>query len=262
MLSALALQLAVLGLAVGMMQSALRRRPDGGLFAALPLGLLPPLLMSAVFFMQVHGASSPEMDALRADWMRRWSELLPAAGEDAALAEALKAEFMALGRQFFGAMPAFYFCFQAAALAAIAAWLRKRQARLGLAPKPTPLAQWTAPLGLVWLVLAPVFWFFGGQQGILKGPSWASALALNLLIAGLALYLFQGAVILGAKLLAWSRDPATRALTPLVLGAVILSLVLLNGQGLVVFLILTGLFDPWIDLRRLQAKPGDGKAAS
>jgi hypothetical protein len=235
------------------MRLSLRRNPVGGLFTALPLGLLPSLLMSALFFAQIHGPVSPELLQVKGDWMKRWAEL----AASPKLSEAHKAEFIAFGEKLFGAMPALYFCFQAAVLGALAAWMRQRLARLGLAPKPAQLSQWTAPFALVWLVLGPVFWVYGGQRGVLHGPAWVTALAENLLVVGLALYLFQGVVILGAKLLAWSRDPNTRALTPLVLAAVFASLLLLNGQGLLVFLVLTGLFDPWVDLRRLQAPPKD-----
>lgn len=258
-LSALALQAAVLLLGAGLMTARLARRPGGGLFAALPVGLVPPLAMGGLFFAQLHLGGGADLAGVREDWMRRWAELMQQAQPAGKpMDEAAKAEFMAVGERLFGAMPAFYFCFQAAALAAVAAWLRQRQARLGLAPAPEPLVRWTAPLGLMWLVLGPVFWVYGGQKGLLEAPAWAMALAGNLLIVGLALYLFQGAVVLGAKLAAWSKDPATRALTPLVLGAVVLSLVLFNGQGLLVFLVLTGLFDPWFDLRRLQSKPEGG----
>lgn len=118
MLSALALQFGVLALAAGMMRSSLRRRPGGGLFTALPAGLLAPLALAAVFFVQVHGGSEPEMLKLRDDWMRRWAELMVVNGVKAP-SEALKAEFMALGEKVFGAMPAFYFCIQASVLAAM-----------------------------------------------------------------------------------------------------------------------------------------------
>lgn len=261
MIGALAIHLSIVGIAIALMQWSLRRRTDGGLFAALPAGLLVPLLMSAVFFLQVHAGGGPEMEKVRADWMLRWNQLLAANGPKDA-SPAFKAEFLALGEKFFGAMPAFYFCFQASVLAAIAVWLRRRQGNLGLASKAPPLSQWTAPLGMIWLVLGPVFWVYGGQKGMLHGPPWGTALAENLLVVGLALYVFQGIVILGAKLRGWSKSPGTRALAPLVMAALLMSLVLLNGQGLLVFLVLTGLFDPWIDLRRLQVKPEDGGAVS
>jgi hypothetical protein len=253
-LNALLVQLTVLAFAAGLMQLSLRRWPEGGIFSALPLGLLPSLAMSALFFIEVHGVPSKELLQVKGDWMARWSELAAASKN---LSEAHKAEFIAFGEKLFGIMPALYFCFQAAVLGALAAWLRQRQARLGLAPEAEPLSQWTAPIVMVWLVLGPVFWVYGGQKGVLHGPAWATALAENLLICGLALYLFQGVVILGAKLVAWSREPGTRALTPLVLAGVVASVLLLNGQGLLVFLVLTGLFDPWVDLRRLQAPPKD-----
>jgi hypothetical protein len=253
-LPALAVQLTVLALAAGLMRLSLRRGPGEGLFSALPLGLLPSLAMSALFFAQVHGTPTPELSQVKGEWMQRWAEL----ANGPKVGPAHKAEFMAFGEKLFGTMPALYFCFQAAVLGALAAWMRQRLGRLGRAPKPAPLSQWTAPFALVWLVLGPVFWVYGGQRGVLHGPAWVTALAENLLVIGLGLYLFQGVVILGAKMRAWSRDPGTRALTPLVLAMVFASLLLLNGQGLLMVLVLIGLFDPWFDLRRLHPPKDPG----
>jgi hypothetical protein len=255
MLGALLVQLTVLAFSAGFIQLSLRRDPEGGLFAALPLGLLPPLALSALLFAEIHvGTPSPEMLQVRADWMARWSEMAKTAKH---LNDAHKAELLEFGENIFGLMPAFYFSFLAGVLGFLAAWMRQRLSRLGLAARPEPLSQWMAPFALVWLVLGPVFWIFGGQRGVLHGAPWSMPLAKNLLAVGLLLYLFQGVVILGAKLLGWSREPGTRALTPLVLAALVASLLLINGQGLLVFLVLIGLFDPWVDLRRLQAPPKD-----
>lgn len=259
MLSSLLAQLTVLALSAGLMQVALRRRPAGGLFTALPLGLIPSLLLSALIFAEMHVSVSPEALQMKADWMRHSAELAEASKQ---IGPEHKAEFLAFCEKFYVVGPALYFCFQAGILGLLAAWMRQRRARQGLALPAEPLSQWTAPFALVWLVLGPVFWIYGGQKGVLQSPAWGSALAENLLVIGLALYLFQGLVILGAKILGWARDPATRALAPLVLAAVIASLLLLNGQGLLVFLVLTGLFDPWVDLRRLHAPPKDPGATA
>lgn len=259
MLSSLLAQLTVLALSAGLMRLALRRRTEGGLFSALPLGLLPSLLLSGLIFTEMHVTQAPEAVQMKADWMKHSAELAEASKQ---IGPAHKAEFLAFCEKFYVVGPALYFCFQASILGLLAAWMRQRRARLGLASPAEPLSQWTAPFALVWLVLGPVFWVYGGQKGVLHGPPWAGALAENLLVIGLALYLFQGVVILGAKMLGWSRDPATRALAPLVLASVGLSLLLLNGQGLLVFLVLTGLFDPWVDLRRLNAPPKDPGATA
>jgi hypothetical protein len=252
MLSSLLAQLTVLALSAGLMQVALRRRPEGGLFSALPLGLIPSLLLSALIFTEMHVSVSPEALQMKADWMRHSAELAEGSKQ---IGPEHKAEFLAFCENFYVVGPALYFCFQAAVLGFLAAWMRQRRSRKGLAPQAEPISQWTAPFALVWLVLGPVFWIYGGQKGMVQGPAWGNALAWNLGLIGVALYLFQGVVILGAKLLGWTRDPATRALTPLVLAAVVASLLLFNGQGLLVFLVLTGLFDPWVDLRRLNAPP-------
>lgn len=238
-----------------LMQLALRQRPGGGLFAALPLGLLPAALAFALNF-RAPGTGSPELKALQAQMEQRAERL--AASLPAAEREAGRKAFHDLARLVLDCLPGLGFCGSLALLAPLAAWLRRRQQRLGQAPPAPPLRRWTAPWGLVWLVLGPYACKLGVENEMLQAPGWVYRLALNLMLVGLAIYLFQGLVILLAKLRQWAARPATRALQGLAAAALGLALLLLDFRGLALGLVILGLLEPWLDWRRLKPRGGAG----
>ncbi|MEW6665772.1 MAG: DUF2232 domain-containing protein [Thermodesulfobacteriota bacterium] len=104
-----------------------------------------------------------------------------------------------------------------------------------------PLERWQAPERLVWGVIAAGFSLFLPVGGV-------QFLAVNALIVLLAVYVFQGLSILIFFLIKYR--------IPLWVRVGIYSLILFQ-QILLLGLALVGLFDQWIDFRRLNA----GKAA-
>jgi hypothetical protein len=120
---------------------------------------------------------------------------------------------------------------------------------------------------MVWLVLAPLFWMAGVRNGAVTGPAWADHLALNVLLLGTVIFLFQGLIVVGAKFSAWSRNPRTRGLAFLSLAGLFFALFFADLASLLqmasVMLLLMGLFEPWVDLRHLKAPtPHDGGAGA
>ena len=261
MLAALGLELLVFGLSVALMRAALSRRRGGGLFVALPAGLAPVLALATLFFVQFQHEEDPQVKQVKEEWVQQWEQAASASFPKPDQA-ALREEFRGLGRRIYGVIPALQLCFHGFILGILAMLMRRRRARLGLDVAPEPLGHWTAPFGLIWLVLAPVFWLYGRDLGVLAGPAWAGLLAENVLLLGVAVYILQGIIILAAKLRAWSRDPSTRALAPLALMLMALLLFIQQGLGLVYMLVFFGLFEPWIDLRRLRGGPAEGDQAS
>jgi hypothetical protein len=244
-------------LSMGLMRLALSRRPEGGLFSALPLGLLPAAALAVGQFWAMQQTNLPEVQTERAAWTaladKMAVQLTPdkdEADERAALEQAYS--------QVIEIYPAMQFCLIMLPLAYMAALLRRRQAKRGLAPDPGPLGRWCAPWGLVWLVLAPVFWLVASSHGLVQAPEWADHLAQNVLTLGAVIFLFQGLVVAGAKLSAMARDPRTRVLAVLSLVCLGFIFLVADQVGLLylfcIFLVVTGLLEPWVDLRRLKVK--------
>jgi hypothetical protein len=107
----------------------------------------------------------------------------------------------------------------------------------------------------VWLILAPVLVLAGASKGFFKVEEPQMHAFWNLIVVGLAIAVFQGAVVLWARLRTWWLAPASRFLVFIVLLGVVVSLVFQGAIGLLAFLLLTGLFEPWVDARRLRRPP-------
>ena len=255
LLGALLSELAFLALSVGLMALSLRKRPVGGLFSALWPGILPALALSGLVFWQLQQPGDPDVKAAHQALMGRFDRVaaqdLPnpnQAGD--------RQQLMDLGEAIFNVMPALELLLRLALLAPLAVLLRRRLTRVGLAPEAGPLSRWGAPWWLAWSLLGPLFWLLAGHAGAVVGPPWADPLAWNLLVLGTALQFFHGTVVLLGKLAAWSRVPRTRPLVALALaGAFMVLLVLEDARPLLALVVLTGLFDPWLDLRRLHRPP-------
>jgi hypothetical protein len=245
-------QIAFFVLSLGLMQFALKRNRTGGLFSALPL---PAMVLSGAQFWLMQQPKLPEALAERAQWADVVKQLAAsqAPGKDQAEDRAALEQVY---NQALEARPAGQLCLIMIVLAPLAAFLRRRQARLGLAPDPGPLSRWSAPWGLVWLVIGPLFWLTASREGLIKGPDWVDHLALNVVALGSMIFLFQGLVVAGAKVAAMARDPRTRALAIISLGCLFLGFLFADRFGLVqvfgLMLMLTGLLEPWVDLRRLR----------
>lgn len=260
-LGALGGQLVLFALSLLLMQAALRWGRSQGLFAALPWGMLPALAIACLAFVQLQQAEDPEVKAAKAAYVAQVEHLATQAfpkPEQSAQRDA----FRELWSHFFEVAPAIEFSIHLGVLAALAVMLRRRYARAGTLPPAEPLSRWTAPWPLAWLVLGPVFVLVAQAKGGLELPATYGLLAWNLLIVGLFIFLFQGMVVASAKLRSWWQDPRTRSLVFLVLAGVFTSLLIQDGRGLLVFLLLTGLFEPWMDVRRLhQPKEGSNDQA-
>jgi hypothetical protein len=247
-------QLLLFALALLLMQAALRKGGSTSLFAALPLGLLPSLIVAVGLFWQVQDRTDPEMLSLRQGFNtqveHKATEIYPKP-EDSAQRDAYRQAVT----QGFEVVPAFMFSCHLGLLAAMAVALRRRLAKVGAMPEVAPLWQWTAPWGLVWLILGPGLLLAGANKGLLDIKEAGIHAAWNILVVGLAVTLFQGAVVFWAKLRSWWLVPASRPLVFIVLLCVFLSLWLQSALGLVAFLFLTGLFEPWVDARRLRRPP-------
>jgi hypothetical protein len=261
---ALGSDLVFFALSLGLMQFLLWRRPGGGIFAALPAGLLPALVVAGVEFLTLQHPELPAVQKERAEWA--------ATAKDMALKElpdkdkaADREAFQEVYERLLEAKPAGEFCVFMALMAPLAVLLRKRQARLGRSPDPGSLGKWSVKWGWVWLVLGPGFLLGAGHTGWIDLPDWEEHLALNLLTVGTALFLFQGFVVFGAKVVAWLRDPRTRFLAAAGLAGMAAALVFVDPLGLlqvfVLMMFMTGLLEPWVDLRHLKAPVRKGDAA-
>ena len=236
------------------MRTALKRQRGGGLFGALAWGLLPTLVLAGV---QFHDSQWPDADSRQAVAQveqrldQRLAAEFPKPEQDAD-----RKVWQDASRLVMGLAPGLTLSFQLALLAPLAAWLRRRRYRQGLDVKPEPLLAWSAPWWLAWLVLAPLFWVLALHQGVATGPDWSENLAWNVLVVGLAIQLFHGSVVLLGKLAVWSRSPRTRPLTPLALALAFGATLILGSLKFpLMFVALTGLFEPWMDLRRLRQPP-------
>jgi uncharacterized protein YybS (DUF2232 family) len=105
-------------------------------------------------------------------------------------------------------------------------------------PDFTPMDRWQAPELLIWGVIASGFSLFL-MSGVIK------LLAINALIVLLAVYLFQGLSIL---LFFLNKFRVPRLVRICIYGFVIIQQVLLG------VLALAGLFDQWIDFRKIHRK--------
>jgi hypothetical protein len=252
-MGALGGQLLLFALSLVLMQAGLKRRKAAGLFAALPWGILPSLVVSALAFWQIQQGSDPDLQAARAAYntqVEQWSvQMYPLAGS-----EVQRLAFKALWTKLFELGPAIEFSLHLGILAAIAVFLRRRYTKAGLLPPAEKITRWIAPWPLAWLVLFPALVWVAKDQDAKMAP-WAFPLALNLLVAGLAIFLFQGGVVLVGTLLGWWNNPRTKALVFLMLAGIFASLLFQDGRGLVTVLVMTGLFDPWLNLRRLNIAP-------
>ena len=259
-------QLVFLLLSMGLMWIALSRRRDGGLFSALPFGLLPATALCLAQFWGMQQTDLPEIQADRAEKVaivkKLAAEQTPGA-DPAQLAD--RAELESVYIQGLDAEPAFKFCMIMVVLAPLAVFMRRRRARLGLALDAEPLSRWSVPWALVWLVLAPVIWFEASRHGVVSGLPWCDHLALNVVTVGAVIFLFQGLVVLGAKMALWYRNPRTRALAGLSLVALTVGLVFADRFGFlqmfVLMLLVTGVLEPWADLRHIHAPAPKGGGA-
>jgi len=246
--------LILLALSGLVMRTALKRQRGGGLFGALGWGLLPVLVLAGLQFYDTQWPDQETRTAL-AQMEQHLDDNLRAQLPKPEQADELKAWQESI-RLVLPLSPALFLCFQLALLAPLAAWMRRRRYRQGLDVKPEPLLSWSAPWWLAWLVLAPLFWVLALHQGVASGPDWTESLAWNVLVLGVAVQLFHGSVVLLGKLAAWSRSPRTRPLTPLALALAFgATLVLGSLKFPLMFVALTGLFEPWMDLRRLRQPP-------
>jgi len=218
LLGALLSELAFLGVSLGLMALALRRRPAGGLFSALMPGALPALVLAGLTFYQWQQADDPGLKAAHQSMV---APLQQAAKDRFGKPEqaAERQQLMDMGEAVFAVAPALELLLRLALLAPLAALMRRRRQRAGLAPDAGPLSHWGAPWWMAWVLLGPLFWLMG-------------------------------------KLAAWSRNPRTRLLAPLALGTAVFALLMLEDlRPLLALVILTGLFEPWLDLRRLHQPP-------
>jgi hypothetical protein len=255
LLGALLSELAFLGVSLGLMALALRRRPAGGLFSALMPGALPALVLAGLTFYQWQQADDPGLKAAHQSMV---APLQQAAKDRFGKPEqaAERQQLMDMGEAVFAVAPALELLLRLALLAPLAALMRRRRQRAGLAPDAGPLSHWGAPWWMAWVLLGPLFWLLARRAGLLQGPAWALPLAWNLLVVGMTLQFFHGTVVLMGKLAAWSRNPRTRLLAPLALGTAVFALLMLEDlRPLLALVILTGLFEPWLDLRRLHQPP-------
>lgn len=254
MLGVLGEQLLLFALCLLIMQAALRSGRSQGLFAALPWGVMPALALALVAFWQFQQKDIPEIKAARQIYMTQADQLTAQAypkPEDSALRDS----FRALLGKFLEVVPAVQFSIHLVLLAALAVFLRRRFAQVGSMPSPEPLSRWTTPWYMAWLVLGPGVLLGARAKGLIEIETIWALLAWNVLIVGLAIFLFQGLLVIGVKLKTWIRKPNTRALVFLFLAGVIASLLIQDGRSLLAFLILTGLFEPWVDARRLRQPP-------
>jgi hypothetical protein len=244
-----------LGASWGLMALALRRRPEGGLFSAMWPGALPALVLAGLTFYQWQQAGDPGLKAAHQSLMEPLQQAAKDRFGKPEQAEQ-RQQMVDLGESLFTVAPALEAIFRLALLAPLAVLLRRRKARAGLSPDPGPLSRWSAPWWLAWAVLGPLFWLLARRESLAQGPDWADPLAWNILVLGAAVQAFHGSVVLFGKLAAWSSQPRTRALVPLSLGLAFASVLLLADlRPLLAMTALLGLFDPWLDLRRLRQPP-------
>ncbi len=146
-LGALGGQFVLFALSLVLMQASLRWGRLKGLFAALPLGLLPSLALAALTFWQIQQKDLPEIKEARQAYVVQGEQLATQVypkPDDSADRDA----FRALWSKLFEVSPACEFCVYMGLLAALAVVLRQALRQSGaLMPAPeAALGRWTAPL--------------------------------------------------------------------------------------------------------------------
>lgn len=246
--------LVLFALSLLFMQAALRWGRSTGLFAALPWGMLPLLFLAVSYFGALQQVDDPEVKAQRLQYqteVERMAAQVYPKPEQNAERDALRSQWSKV----IEVAPALMFSLLLGILAPLAVHVRWRATRNGSMVPPQRLSHWTAPWPLTWLILVPIFLIVAEDRaGLTLGSVWLK-LAWNILVVGLAVFLFQGLLVMAAKLRAWSRDPNTRALVFLTLALVFTSFLLGDVRGLLVALLVMGIFEPWLDLRRLNPPP-------
>lgn len=129
--------------------------------------------------------------------------------------------------------------------ALVVSWLNllvvKRYCRLHRLPMPSWVewSRWKAPEPLVWAVIA-------GGAAFLIPVFWVSVAGLNILMVLGVIYFLQGLAVLTFYFEKWRL--------PKILRAILYGLLLLQ-HFIALGTILMGLFDLWLDFRRLSQKP-------
>ncbi len=251
-------ELVVLGL--GLLLAVLRMRvhPKGSAFDPLVWGLAP-LLAASTSTWWAFQTNAPWVLSIKTDLLKqteqRAIELLAQSGQDAAAIQVVAHE-IALG--VIRVTPAVEFVFRAGLLVALVFLARRILAKQAWTSSPKQLALWTAPLGLTWLVLAPGFWLLARSMGWATANPMATDLALNILVIVAPIFLFQGALVVVERIKREALSVSTRFLLAGLALVLALSPVFVPS---LVFLGLLGLFEPWMDFRRLTPPPARDREA-
>jgi hypothetical protein len=244
--------LVLLVLATWVMSREMRRRPVGGFFRPVLLGFAPVFLVSVFFFTALQ-RNEPEISKFKEGFVAQMTDATMALNnsKDGVKAEDVRQAVSLLLRLYAGLQCLFWLC----ALSVIALPLRLWLTRKGLSKNPAPLSQWKAPDLAIWLVLLPAAVLLFGQAGWAGEPSpWIRELSLNVLVVSLAIYVFQGVMVVTEKL---GRLGVPKPATVVVMGLALGLSLLLQGRGLGAGILALGLLETWFDFRNLNKKDTD-----
>lgn len=235
----------------------MKRRPGGGFFHPVMRGFIPVALVSLVAFIGMQGSDSAEIAKYREAFIATYSQAMEAIYKDKGLGTAAARE---MAQTFFRLQPGLQCLFWLVVLSGVAFVMRRMLARRGQTSMPAPLSRWKAPDLLIWLLLLPGALVLMDDRGWLgEVEAWIRDLSLNFLVVTVAVYVFQGMMVLLERL--------TRAGLPKFFGNLLMALALLvstlpSGRGPAWALLLLGVFDTWFDLRNLNPKAKDDERSS
>lgn len=244
--------LILLALATWIMVREMRRRPAGTFFRPVLQGFAPIAMVSLFVFVSLQ-RPEPEIAKFKENFVVQMTDATMALPESK---NTLKVEDVRqvanwLLRLYPGLQCLFWLC----ALSAMALPLRFWLVRKGLSKSPSPLSQWKAPDFAIWLVLVPAAVLLFGQSDWAGEPGlWVKDLCLNVLVVSLAVYVFQGVMVLTEKL---NRIGVPKTVTVLSMTVVLALSLFPQGRGFGVGVLALGLLETWFDFRHLNKKDTD-----
>jgi hypothetical protein len=258
-LAALGLEALLFTLICWTMVQEMKRFPNSGFFRPVLKGFFLILIVSAPSFapnLSLHGSEKTAAVQALAEQLQK--SMVTAAG-DTGPAPYSPAQVQAFSEVLLRLQPAMVCIFWLGILSLAAAFLRKRLAARGLTKAVTPLSRWKAPDWLIWVLFLPAaLLLLDERQWLGEVEPWISALCSNIVVVMLAVYLFQGVMVVLEKISRFGL-PKIVAVIMLVMALAIATVLALlpAGQGIALCFFSLGILDTWLDFRKLTPKTQD-----
>jgi hypothetical protein len=234
------------------MAREMKRHPESGFFRPVLMGFAPILVISIVSFTVMQGMKADELAKAKEALAAQFAALL---GSQSGAAAFTAEELQMITELSLRLQPAAVSIFWLAILTLAALGLRKWLAEKGQTKIAEPLSRWRAPDFLIWMLFIPAAILLLDQRHWLgKVEVWIRDLSQNMVIIMLAIYLFQGMMVLLEKI---SRLGMPKPVVALLLSSALVMALLPAGRGIALGLLMLGLLDTWFNFRKLAPKHGD-----